>query len=311
MGIYIFTKFQTYPIKLTLPKVSNFNLSPENLDNDLKIEDTNEGELFEGDGDERRMQLKQKETTEKLKYDFKPKQEEASSSKSPKNLYQGSVSGNISRENIGINYGDNLNRNVSSSSSSEKSISSNAASDDFERRLEEKARKMREILSVEEKKELSDTSSSKHNYFGSSNNNSSRPQPTSSTSSNESGAKLRETSNRPETKIVSGSSSNPIPKSTTGSMLNDYEGSRPIDADTAKDLRMLIFGNLTQTFNQEWLMQNLAFGDIAKLKFGIVQKKGGPCGVLAAIQAYVLLELLFPSNSSNSEQQPPRDLNLM
>jgi hypothetical protein len=64
-----------------------------------------------------------------------------------------------------------------------------------------------------------------------------------------------------------------------------------------------------QTFNQEWIMQNLAFNDIAKLKFGIVQKKGGPCGVLAAIQAYVLLELLFPNNNEQIPQQ--RDLNLM
>jgi hypothetical protein len=73
---------------------------------------------------------------------------------------------------------------------------------------------------------------------------------------------------------------------------------------------MLIFGNLTQTFNQEWVMQNLAFCDIAKLKFGIVQKKGGPCGVLAAIQSYVLLELLFPSTAPSNPDQP-RDLNLM
>ena len=70
---------------------------------------------------------------------------------------------------------------------------------------------------------------------------------------------------------------------------------------------MLIFGNSTQSFNTEWSTQSMAFSDISKLKFGLVQKKGGPCGLLAAVQAYVLLELLFPGGGSD----PPKDSNLM
>lgn len=42
------------------------------------------------------------------------------------------------------------------------------------------------------------------------------------------------------------------------------------------------------------------------MRFGLVQKKGGPCGVLAAIQSYVLLELVFGNNN-----EPSNDLNLM
>ena len=73
---------------------------------------------------------------------------------------------------------------------------------------------------------------------------------------------------------------------------SDYY-TKSIDIETAKCLRNLLFGNLNQTFNQEWKNQGLTFCDIAKLKFGIVQKKGGPCGVLASIQAYIVQELLF------------------
>ena len=59
---------------------------------------------------------------------------------------------------------------------------------------------------------------------------------------------------------------------------------------------MLIFGNLNQVFTDEWKNQSFTFCDIAKLKFGIVQKKGGPCGVLACVQSYILLDLIFSSD---------------
>lgn len=59
-------------------------------------------------------------------------------------------------------------------------------------------------------------------------------------------------------------------------------------------------------FNEEWKIQNLKFCDFAKLKFGLVQKKGGPCGVLAAIQSFILLELIFENDNQNIS-----DFNLM
>lgn len=79
--------------------------------------------------------------------------------------------------------------------------------------------------------------------------------------------------------------------------------STPIDFETAKSLRTLLFGNLATTFSEDWKMQNFGFCDYAKLKYGIVQKKGGPCGVLASVQAHVLLELIF-----GQDESPPRDL---
>jgi hypothetical protein len=82
-----------------------------------------------------------------------------------------------------------------------------------------------------------------------------------------------------------------------------------IDFETAKDLRTILFGNLNQCFCDEWKIQNFGFCDIAKLKFGVVQKKGGPCGVLASVQTYILYELIFGQDNLNGE--PPKDLNLM
>lgn len=61
---------------------------------------------------------------------------------------------------------------------------------------------------------------------------------------------------------------------------------------------MLIFGNLNQIFSEDWRNQSFTFCDLAKLKFGIVQKKGGPCGVLASVQSYVLLDLIFLSDEN-------------
>ena len=85
---------------------------------------------------------------------------------------------------------------------------------------------------------------------------------------------------------------------------------RPIDSETAKEIRMLIFGNLTQTLNSEWLGQDLAFCNLSKLKFGLVQKRGGPCGVLASLQAYILLELAFSFGGGESATLSSKDFNL-
>ncbi len=82
-----------------------------------------------------------------------------------------------------------------------------------------------------------------------------------------------------------------------------------IDFEMAKDLRTILFGNLNQSFCDEWKIQNLGFCDLAKLKFGIVQKKGGPCGVLASVQTYILYELIF--GQENLTEDTSKDLNIM
>ncbi|KAI8515422.1 hypothetical protein Bbelb_062350 [Branchiostoma belcheri] len=68
---------------------------------------------------------------------------------------------------------------------------------------------------------------------------------------------------------------------------------QPITAETATELKTLLFGSASEQFNAEWRNQSLSFCDTEGLRFGIVQNKGGPCGALAAIQACMLKRLLF------------------
>lgn len=83
------------------------------------------------------------------------------------------------------------------------------------------------------------------------------------------------------------------PKLSVNRPVQNLIDARQITLQTAINLKTLIFGSATQCFNDEWRYQSLVFCDLPKLQYGIVQKKGGPCGVLAAIQACVLQELLF------------------
>ncbi|XP_064613646.1 probable ubiquitin carboxyl-terminal hydrolase MINDY-4 isoform X2 [Liolophura sinensis] len=80
--------------------------------------------------------------------------------------------------------------------------------------------------------------------------------------------------------------SKPLPLSKS------FEG-YPIDLQTAVNLKMLIFGSSSGCFNDEWKYQSFTFSDQPHLMYGFVQKKGGPCGVLAAVQAVLLQEMLF------------------
>ncbi|XP_006146302.1 probable ubiquitin carboxyl-terminal hydrolase MINDY-4 [Tupaia chinensis] len=73
--------------------------------------------------------------------------------------------------------------------------------------------------------------------------------------------------------------------------------SQPIDLSVAKEIKTLLFGSSLCCFNEEWKLQSFSFNDTASLKYGIVQNKGGPCGVLAAVQGCVLQKLLFEGDS--------------
>jgi hypothetical protein len=86
------------------------------------------------------------------------------------------------------------------------------------------------------------------------------------------------------------------------------------DGSLAK-ARALLFGSDGQCSDldvQRWHAQGFAFADTSDCTFGLTQAYGGPCGVLAPVQAFVLKELLFgdhavatwpltsPSSSSSS-----------
>ncbi|XP_035997073.1 probable ubiquitin carboxyl-terminal hydrolase MINDY-4 isoform X2 [Fundulus heteroclitus] len=67
----------------------------------------------------------------------------------------------------------------------------------------------------------------------------------------------------------------------------------PMDQHTAAELKTVLLGSSLSSFSAEWKNQGFTFSDTHDLRYGIVQKKGGPCGVLASIQAFFLKKLLF------------------
>ncbi|NXU52825.1 MINY4 hydrolase, partial [Turnix velox] len=76
---------------------------------------------------------------------------------------------------------------------------------------------------------------------------------------------------------------------------------KAIDISLAKELKNLLFGSSLCCFSEEWKIQSFTFSNTPQLKYGIVQKKGGPCGVLAAVQACVLQQLIFAESNRNKD----------
>ncbi|NXL58528.1 MINY4 hydrolase, partial [Chordeiles acutipennis] len=82
--------------------------------------------------------------------------------------------------------------------------------------------------------------------------------------------------------------------------------SKAIDISLAKvRLTMMVNTNrcvrILCCFSEEWKIQSFTFNNVPQLKYGIVQKKGGPCGVLAAVQACVLQQLIFADTNRNKD----------
>ena len=71
-----------------------------------------------------------------------------------------------------------------------------------------------------------------------------------------------------------------------------------ITLETAVNLKTLIFGGAKSCFNAEWRRQGFYFSSHPALKYGLVQEKGGPCGLLASVQAWLLSYLLEGSSTS-------------
>eukprot|EP00698_Gefionella_okellyi_P018887 TRINITY_DN5716_c0_g1_i1.p1 TRINITY_DN5716_c0_g1~~TRINITY_DN5716_c0_g1_i1.p1 ORF type:complete len:591 (-),score=102.47 TRINITY_DN5716_c0_g1_i1:1106-2878(-) len=62
-----------------------------------------------------------------------------------------------------------------------------------------------------------------------------------------------------------------------------------LNHDDARQLRALVFGK--RAIVEEW-KQGFVFSDLTNMRFGLVQYKGGPCGVLAAVQAFIIKQLI-------------------
>jgi hypothetical protein len=70
----------------------------------------------------------------------------------------------------------------------------------------------------------------------------------------------------------------------------------------------LLFGDRRiDCFNKAWTDQGFYFNAIDGLHCGLVQIKGGPCGVIAAVQAHVLKHLLFQDRQYEREENEGRE----
>ncbi|XP_068242302.1 uncharacterized protein [Palaemon carinicauda] len=76
---------------------------------------------------------------------------------------------------------------------------------------------------------------------------------------------------------------------------NNESAGRPITFDEASDLKTLLMGSPAQSLPNEWMIQNFKQNSNSNLSYGLIQKKGGPCGLLACVQAYMMKSLIFGS----------------
>ena len=70
----------------------------------------------------------------------------------------------------------------------------------------------------------------------------------------------------------------------------------PVSIELGLELKQLLFGHGNRDFPAGWKGQAFEFNDRAMLKFGLVQQRGGPCGILACVQAFVVKFLAFPDD---------------
>ncbi|XP_076028826.1 putative ubiquitin carboxyl-terminal hydrolase MINDY-4 isoform X2 [Oratosquilla oratoria] len=75
----------------------------------------------------------------------------------------------------------------------------------------------------------------------------------------------------------------------------EHQG-RPILLEEASGLRTMLTGSPAQLLPYEWMTQNFKRNMNPNLSYGLVQKKGGPCGVLATVQAYMMKNLIYGSS---------------
>ncbi|KAK5664811.1 hypothetical protein QVD99_008356 [Batrachochytrium dendrobatidis] len=94
---------------------------------------------------------------------------------------------------------------------------------------------------------------------------------------------------------------------------NQSQGSR-ISPYLANELKKLLFLNENVRgrwwFGDEWRNKGFIFQDKIDLAYGLVQVKGGPCGLLASVQAFVIKHLLHSKDFSAIKQNRLRPTRL-
>mmetsp|Transcript_31381 Transcript_31381/g.82275 ORF Transcript_31381/g.82275 Transcript_31381/m.82275 type:complete len:542 (+) Transcript_31381:55-1680(+) len=80
-------------------------------------------------------------------------------------------------------------------------------------------------------------------------------------------------------------------------------GGRAVSAKEIREMKTLIFPPGQPGWNEAWQVQGLQFCDCPVLPYGLVQPEGGPCGVVAPVQATVIKGLLA-SGTSPADASP-------
>ncbi|CAG7838531.1 unnamed protein product [Allacma fusca] len=81
-----------------------------------------------------------------------------------------------------------------------------------------------------------------------------------------------------------------------------------MDTQMYRDLKMATVGP-NGSFQEGWLNQGFNFD--TQVPYGLVQKRGGPCGVLAVVQALVLRNLIFGTPYCEDDDIPLPDPSIM
>ncbi|KAF0913873.1 hypothetical protein E2562_024948 [Oryza meyeriana var. granulata] len=98
----------------------------------------------------------------------------------------------------------------------------------------------------------------------------------------------------------------PGPSGVSMEEAEEEKGER-LPPDVAEKLWVMVFGKkLEKEVLAQWSNQGIRFSSDPETTMGLVQHEGGPCGVLATVQAYVLKYLLFFSDDlDNPEVSDP------
>ncbi|CAI8604353.1 unnamed protein product [Vicia faba] len=79
--------------------------------------------------------------------------------------------------------------------------------------------------------------------------------------------------------------------------LRDQSLCKELSAEEANKLFVMVFGSqVSKDILAQWCNQGIRFSSDPETSMGLVQHEGGPCGVLATIQAFVLKYIIFFSN---------------
>mmetsp|Transcript_30963 Transcript_30963/g.100864 ORF Transcript_30963/g.100864 Transcript_30963/m.100864 type:complete len:586 (-) Transcript_30963:198-1955(-) len=89
----------------------------------------------------------------------------------------------------------------------------------------------------------------------------------------------------------------------SGGGQNVAAGSEPLDPSKAQDMRFLLFGRLGGRPPPSW-KQGFFYSSVRDLEYGLVQLEGGPCGVLAAVQAHIVHSVLRSEGEVRGRMSP-------